>query len=104
MINDVAYYSDGVKKIDVTLPINSTLFELKQQLAKQLDITWQEIRIVGKKELDDLLNCRTIKELRLDPSDTFTVSRRALPTYVEAEIIIDDKIQPKALRVFTKIF
>ena len=41
IINSVGFYSsDNVKKMEITIPVNFSLFDLRQHLAKELDIPW----------------------------------------------------------------
>lgn len=41
IINEVSYVSDTAKKFDLTVPLNSTLLDLRKSLAKELNISWQ---------------------------------------------------------------
>ena len=53
--------SDTVKKLEVTVPSNCTLYNLRLHLAKELDIPWKSVKIELKQEIPYLFNCRTIK-------------------------------------------
>ena len=51
IINEVSYFNDAAKKFEINIPENSTLFELRKLLGKELSLTWEEVRIVAKFEL-----------------------------------------------------
>jgi hypothetical protein len=66
IINSVSYSCDNnVKKMEVSIPVNFTLFELRAHLAKELDIPWRSVRLEysggDRREISFLKNCRTIK-------------------------------------------
>lgn len=45
-INSVNYVSsDTVKKMEVTIPTNFTLYDLRMHLGKELDIPWKSVKI-----------------------------------------------------------
>ena len=52
-------------------------------LAKEFNITWQEVKIMGVKEIPDYDNSRTLKEIKLNPSTPLTVSKRAILSMTE---------------------
>lgn len=78
VLNDTTYHYDTLKKIEINVPLNYTLLELKKAVAKECNITWQELRLhsQSKKELTDLMNCRTIAELGLQHSKVYTASKK----------------------------
>ena len=49
IINETSYSSDIVKKVEKYLPMNTPVIRLRKILAKEFNLTWQEIKIVGAK-------------------------------------------------------
>lgn len=90
--------------MEVSIPSNFTLYDLRLHLAKELDIPWRSVKIELKKEIPYLMNCRTIKELGLTGLETLTVSKKPVSSEPEEEIIIEGELNPKSIRVFKVIF
>lgn len=104
IINETSYSSDMVKKLEKVLPLNMPVIRLRKLLAKEFNIGWQEIKIVGVREIPDYENSMTLKEIKLNPNTPLTITRRILMSQTEGEIIIGDEMNPKAVRCFEIIF
>lgn len=77
IINEVSFISsDSLKKSDLVIPMNTTIMRLRKILGKKFNITWQEVKIVSHKEIEDYDNSRTLKEVKLNPNQPLTISRR----------------------------
>ena len=104
IINELSYVSDSIKKIHIDCPIGLSLMGLKRKLSKEFTVAWKEIKVVANRELRDYENGRTLEELKLNPGQVLTISRKIISSYQEVELIHGDKFNPKAVRCFKVIF
>lgn len=84
IINELSYISsDSLKKSDMVLPMNTPIIKLRKLLAKKFNLAWQEVKIVSNKEITDYDNSRTLKEIKLNPNQPLTISRRVASSQTE---------------------
>lgn len=84
MINEVSYISsESPKKIDVTFAMNTPVIRMRKFFAKEFNLSWQEVKIVSNKEITDYENSLTLSEIKLNPNQPLTVSRRSGQSQVE---------------------
>lgn len=106
IINDTFYCYDitaNNKNFNLKTTSNTTLFDVRNTLAKHLSMTWQELKINQKDELADISNSRLMKELNIKVNEPLKVSRRVCNQQHE-ELIAGGKLTPKAVKAFESIF
>jgi len=86
------------------VPLNSTLYQFKKIVVTSYSLEFDEIKLSQEREIPDYYNSRIIKELPINFNDPITISRRFNSTYTEPEMIINNKLNPKAARCFRVIF
>lgn len=104
IINDIVYVSEYSKKKEYTVPLNMTLFEFKKMLTTHYNIEIDEVKLTQEREVPEYYNSRTLKELPVNLNDPLSLSKRYINTYYEPEIMINNKMNPKAARCFRLIF
>jgi hypothetical protein len=104
IINDIVYVSEYSKKKEIPVSLNMTLFQFKKLLTTLYTIDLDEIKLTQEREIPDYFNSRTIKELPINFNDPLTLSRRYVSTYHEPEMLLNSKLNPKAVRCFKVIF
>jgi ubiquitin carboxyl-terminal hydrolase 34 len=106
IINDTFYSYDitsNNKNFNLKTTSNTTLFDVRNTLAKHLSMTWQELKINQKDELQDISNSRLMKELNIKVNEPLKVSRRVCNQQHE-ELIINGRLSAKAAKAFESIF
>lgn len=104
VINDIIYINDYTKKKEFSVPLNTTLYQFKKTLTTHYSIEFDEIKLSQEREIPDYYNSRTIKELPINYNDPITISRLFTSSYTEPEMMINNKLNPKAVRCFKVIF
>lgn len=52
IINEISYIStESFKKSDMILPMNTPIIKLRKILAKEFNLSWQEVKIVSHKTI-----------------------------------------------------
>lgn len=106
IVNETVYGYDSApsaKNFTFKTDSNSNLFDLRSKLAATLSLTWQELKIMQKDELPDILNSRLIKELNIKINEPLKVSKRYY-NQPQEELIIGGKLSMKAIKAFESIF
>ena len=81
-----------------------TLYEFKKLLTNHYNLEVDEVKLSQEKEIPEYYNSRILKELPVNLNDPLSLSKRYVNTYYEPEIVINGKMNPKALRCFKVIF
>lgn len=104
IINDIVYVSEYAKKKEISVSLNMTLYQFKKLLTTLYTIDLEEIKLTQEREIPDYYNSRTIKELPISFTDPLTLSRRYISSYHEPEMLLNGKLNPKAVRCFKVVF
>lgn len=104
IINDIIYVSDYTKKKEFVVTMNMTLAQFKKMLTNSYSIEIDEIKLSQDREIPEYYNSRTIRELPINFNDPITISRKFTSAYSEPEMVINNKLNPKAVRCFKVIF
>lgn len=84
VINEVSYISsESSKKLDVIFAMNTPVIRLRKFFAKEFNLTWQEVKIVSHKLIEDYENSLTLSEIKLNPNQPLTISRRSTQSQTE---------------------
>lgn len=52
IINEISYISsESSKKTEMVLPMNTSVIKLRKILAKEFNLSWQEVKIVSDREI-----------------------------------------------------
>jgi hypothetical protein len=86
------------------VPLNTTLAEFKRTLRRSYSIELDEIKLAQDREIPEYYNSRTIRELPINFNDPITISRKFTSAYSEPEVVINNRLNPKAVRCFKVIF
>ena len=104
--NDISTGSDVPKKSEIRLHSNTTVFELRMEVAKQFKATWDQVKLMRRtdpKEIKDNDNGRTLREIRIRNGELITASKRSTPPIPQAQLLqADDSINPLAKKIFVE--
>lgn len=81
-----------------------TLYEFKKLLTTHYNIEVEEVKLSQEREIPEYYNSRVIKELPINLNDPLSLTKRYINTYYEPEMLINNKLNPKAVRCFRIIF
>lgn len=81
-----------------------TLYEFKKSLTTHYNIEVDEVKLSQEREIPEYYNSRVIKELPINLNDPLSLTKRYINTYYEPEMLINNKLNPKAVRCFKIIF
>jgi hypothetical protein len=81
-----------------------TLYEFKKLLTTHYNIEVEEVKLSQEREIPEYYNSRVIKELPINLNDPLSLTKRYINTYYEPEMLINNKLNPKAARCFRIIF
>lgn len=73
-VNEISHYLD--KKFQLRVSDNITVLELRKEVAKKVDIKWQDVKLIQKDEIPEIMNARMIKECQISERETITVNKK----------------------------
>ena len=106
--NEITSGSDVPKKVDLKLYSNTTVYELRLEISKQIKVTWDQIKLLrsnAQKEIKDNENGKTIGDIRIRNGESITASRRPTPSIPQTPLVNSEGVlHPLARKVFIDWF
>ena len=104
--NDLTYGSDVPKKVEIKLHSNTTVYELRVEVGKQLKVTWDQVKLMrnaASKEIKDNENGKTLGDIRIRNGEVVTASKRPTPPVKQENLILaDGSMNPAAKKIFVE--
>lgn len=106
--NSIQASYNSPKSFSIQVYRNTTIFDVRKKTADKLKhITWREVKLERKPrypQLKNKHNGRNLRELEIDIGETLIASQQAAPEVQKAPLVINNEINPKALKAFQESF
>ena len=105
--NDITSGSTVPKKVELRVYSNITVYELRVEIAKQIQASWDQVKLLRyqTKEIKDNENGKTLGDIRIRNGETLTAAKRPTPPIPQANLLMPDgSMNPAAKKIFIDWF